>query len=93
LPLSVLRSLEVFDDLGLAGAAAAAGRRLAAAVELPERPPQPGVPCGPVLLSTAVAAEALFVAAAVVIGVAVAGTDRRLRWPVWRTWFFSRCSP
>lgn len=36
---------------------------------------------GPVLLSTAVLAEALFGAAAVVTGVAVAGTDRRLRWP------------
>ncbi|WP_216870901.1 FAD-dependent monooxygenase [Modestobacter excelsi] len=49
------RSLEVFDDLGIAGAALAAGRthhhvrlysggRLALDLDLPARPPQPGVP-------------------------------------------------
>ncbi len=49
------RTLEVFDDLGVAGAALAAGRthhrvrmytggRLALDLDLPPRPPQPGVP-------------------------------------------------
>ncbi len=49
------RTLEVFDDLGIADAAVAAGRshhrvrfyaggRLAADLDLPARPPQPGVP-------------------------------------------------
>jgi 2-polyprenyl-6-methoxyphenol hydroxylase-like FAD-dependent oxidoreductase len=49
------RSIEVFDDLGIAEAAVAAGRshhrvrfyaggRLAADLHLPARPPQPGVP-------------------------------------------------
>ncbi len=49
------RSLEVFDDLGIAGAALAAGRtshhvrlysggRLALDLDVPARPPQPGVP-------------------------------------------------